>query len=369
MRSTLTAVALLIVALAYGGSIAAQVAPAPASAPAASAAAPVGDAAAGKAAYAFGNTSCSNCHGRDGEGSFAPALAGRKLTYKRFHDYVRSPLGRMPAYIESELTDQEIADMVAYFETLPPPAKPSALRTPLPAGAPRGQTLALSTVGCGQCHGATFETPRHGAAEVAGDFEWFKHMVYEHTTAQREQWSQLDPSLRPVTPQPAGPNNRNRIRMGNYSRTRLPEATLKEIWDWVNELGPHLPPLTGTLSAPTSGASGVTYTLNVANAGVKNKGVTVEEVTVALEVPAQGSVVSATGTGYQGVRADPEGKGTVAVWVLPRLAATDRQSLTITFAGPIAGADAPKGTIRWAKPSVKADDVVDITSARGRGRG
>jgi mono/diheme cytochrome c family protein len=83
---------------------------------------PVGTAEAGKAHYAFGNTSCSNCHGAEGQGAFGPALAGRNFTYARFRGYVRNPLGRMPAYVDSQLTDQEIADMVAYFNSLPPAA-------------------------------------------------------------------------------------------------------------------------------------------------------------------------------------------------------------------------------------------------------
>ena len=189
--------------------------------------APVGTAEAGRAVWATGNTSCRNCHGGEGEGAFALALAGRKLAFERFRGYVRTPKGRMPAYIESELTDQEIADLVAYFDSLPAAAKPSAWRTELPAGATGGQELAIAKIGCGQCHGATFSTPRHGAAEVNGDFEWFKRMVYDHTTAQREQWAQLDPANPSVTPTPAGPAGRNRIRMGNYDRARLPEATLK----------------------------------------------------------------------------------------------------------------------------------------------
>ena len=61
-------------------------------------------AAAGKVHYTFGNTSCSNCHGVNGEGRFGPALAGRKIPYSRFRAYVRNPLGRMPAYPASELT-------------------------------------------------------------------------------------------------------------------------------------------------------------------------------------------------------------------------------------------------------------------------
>jgi len=326
--------------------------------------APAGNAEAGKAHYAFGNTSCSNCHGVEGQGAFGPALAGQNLTFGRFRGYVRNPLGRMPAYVESELTDQEIADMVAYFNSLPPAPKPVAWRTPLPPDAPRGQQLAVSVIGCAQCHGATFETPRHGAAEVTGDFEWFKHMVYEHTTGQREQWALLDRSLQPVTPFVGGPPGRNRIRMGNYSRQRLPEPMLKEIWDWMNDLGVHLAVLRGRITAGEAGPSGATYTVEVINTGVKGKGITNEDVTVAIALPAGTKVVSAAGGGYEGVRHDAEAKSDVAVWRVPRLAAGDRQSFTITLAAP---ATALRGTIRWAKPAVKADDEVTFALATGRG--
>ena len=326
---------------------------------------PAGNAAAGKAHYAFGNTSCSNCHGVEGQGAFGPALAGRKLTFERFKTYVRNPLGRMPAYVESELTDQEIADMVAYFETLPPAPKPAPWRTPLPEGAPRGQQLAVSIIGCAQCHGATFETPRHGAAEVTGDFEWFKHMVYEHTTAQREQWAQLDRSLQPVTPSASGPPGRNRIRMGNYSRQRLPEPLLKEMWDWMNDIGLHLAVLRGRITAAESGSGGASYLVEVVNTAVKGKGITNEDVTVSVALTPGTKVVTTTGGGYEGVRHDDEMKSDVAVWRVPRLAAGERQAFTITLGAPAAEL---RGRIRWGKPAVKVDGEVDFALAAG-GRG
>jgi mono/diheme cytochrome c family protein len=327
----------------------------------------VGDPAAGKVHYTFGNTSCTNCHGQLGEGAFAPGLAGRpELTYERFQKYVRNPLGRMPAYPETELTDQEIADMVAYFQTLPKAAKPLPWRTPLPENPSPGQRLAVATIGCGQCHGDTLSTPRHGMAEVNGDFEWFKRMVYQHTTAQREQMAMLDPDLPRVTPGFGGPAGRNRLRMGNYSPQRLPEATLKQIFDWAYDLGP-LPVLTARMTpaaAPASGG-GMTYNINVFNSAVKGKGVDTEGVTVTLDVPAGVQVVSATGTGYQGAKAKAEG-GTVATWMLPKMAAADKQALAITLSG---AAPMLRGTIRWAKPVVKADDDVNFALPGARGRG
>ena len=89
----------------------------------------------------------------------------------------------------------------------------------------------ISMIGCGQCHGATITTPRHGAAEVSGDFEWFKRQVYTHTTAQREQMAALErDGVDAVTPGHVGPPGRNRLRMGNYLPARLPEQTLREMW-------------------------------------------------------------------------------------------------------------------------------------------
>jgi mono/diheme cytochrome c family protein len=365
MRRFLAAVFVLALPFA-AAALRAQTAPA-------GAAEPVGTAAQGKVHYTFGNTSCSNCHGITGEGRFGPPLAGRTHTYARFRAYVRNPLGRMPAYPASELNDQEIADMVAYFNSLPAPEKTMIeWRTPLPTMAPRGQQVMIGILGCGQCHGATITTPRHGAAEVTGDFEWFKRMTYEHTTAQREQMALLaqDPAIDPVTPGHVGlPPGRNRLRMGNYSRARLPEKTLREIWDWIDkDLGVHLPVLTASIKPGTPGPNGVTYTIDVQNAGVKGKGITNDDVTISVALPAGAKVVTATGP-YEGVKPDAAAKSDVALWRVPRMAAGDRQTFTLTLAQPAA---ALRGVIRWATPKVNAEDS-DVTFAYsatgGRGRG
>jgi len=260
-------------------------------------AAPAGDADRGKTVWALGNTSCRNCHGGLAEGLFAPTLAGRgqELTFKFIRNYVRAPTGKMPAYVPSQLTDQEIADLAAYFASLPP-SKPGPWRTGLPTAAPPGQVLAIETVGCAQCHGATLDTPRHGIAEVGGDWEWFKRQVYTHTTAIREQWAQLDPSLPQVTPRPAGPPGRSRVRMGNYDRKRLPEARLREIFDWITDLG-YLPPLTGNITAGPPSGNGATYTIELVNAAVRNKGIAANDVTLSVPLPQGATVTSATGTG------------------------------------------------------------------------
>ena len=76
-------------------------------------AAQAGDPQAGKTLWEGPATQCRNCHGGKGEGAFGPDLAGRRLTVPQFTHAVRKPWGIMPAYIESQLSDREIADLVA----------------------------------------------------------------------------------------------------------------------------------------------------------------------------------------------------------------------------------------------------------------
>jgi mono/diheme cytochrome c family protein len=296
-----------------------------------------GDAQAGKALWEGAALSCKFCHGLNGEGAFGPDLAGRQLSVPHFRQAVRKPWGIMPAYTEQQLNDQEISNLVAYFNSLPAVAQPGPWRFEVPAGAPHGQQVALATVGCAQCHGPTLNGPRASAGAVGADFEWFKKMVYEHTTSMPQHWNLVEAT-------PAA-----RLRMGNYSRTRLPESLLQEVWRFANDLGLRVP-IAGQLSAGAPGADGVTYTLTVENEGVAGKGLTAEDLTISLAIPAGSSVIKTTGNGYQGVRRDEQVKGEVAVWRLPRIAAKERHTYSITFSR---AADNLRGTVRWTKPAVK----------------
>jgi hypothetical protein len=255
----------------------------------------------------------------------------------------------MPAYVDSQLSDREIADLIAYFDGLPPVGQPGPWRFDVPAGAPRGQEAALATVGCSQCHGPTFNVVRQGAGAVDGDFEWFKKMVYDHSVEQPKHFTRLE--------QPQA-----RLRMGNFSRTRVPESVLMEIWTFARDLGFRVP-IAGQLGAGVAGANGVTYTLNVNNGGLPGKGLTAEDLTVLLVVPAGTTVVGTTGAGYQGVRPDTEAKGNVAVWQVPRMAPKDRQTFTITLSRAGTPSDNVRGLVRWTKPSVKTGPVDSINIA------
>ena len=314
-----------------------------------------GDAAAGKAYWnraAPRAVLCMDCHGIDADGGFGPDLAGRGLSAAQVLRTVRQPWGIMPAFVESQISDQEAANLAAWFASMPKVAEPEGWNVSVPDGAPPGQATMIN-IGCGQCHGVNLDGPRGNLGAVNADFDYFANLVYNHTTALGQHRALLGN---------AGTN----IDMGNYSRTRLSEATLQQIYFWArDEIGFRVP-LTGVLAKGEAGASGVTYGLTVTNGGLQGKGVIAEGLTVTLQIPADTQVVAATGTGYQGVHTDDKAKANLAVWKLPRSAPKDQEKITITLSKAGTATDNLRGNIRWAKPAPKdgpSPDVINIAPA------
>jgi cytochrome c553 len=304
--------------------------------------APAGDPEKGKVLWQkTEHVECRECHGVNGEGGFGPDLAGRKLTPAQFIHAVRKPWGIMPAFNDRNITDPELLDLVAYFDTLPSVAEPGPWRVKVPEGASRGQAASI-TSGCVQCHAATFNYGRSIMGAIDANFEWFKSIVYVHTVAY--------PPTRALLREPPY----ERMAMGHYSVTRLPESTLQEIWSYIVDLG-FRPKLRGQLSAGVPSAGGVVYTLDVENTGLVGKGRIAEEVTVNLAVPAGATVVAATGPGYQGVRRDERAKADMAVWAIPRLAPGDHLTYTLTLSQAATARDNLRGTMRWVRPRVTTD--------------
>jgi mono/diheme cytochrome c family protein len=292
-----------------------------------------GNAQAGKALWEnAGASRCSYCHGQKGEGGFGPDLAGRQLSLEQFKQAVRKPWGVMPAYLESQASDQDLANYHAYFASLPRVAQPGPWRTPLPANAPYGQVLLVATVGCGQCHGAVIQGPRADAGALGADFEWFKRLVYDHAASMPDFRKSLGQADTPV-------------RMGNYSRARLPEPLLEQIWRYMSEDLKLRVPVTSNLS---TGSSAGAYNLVVQNDGVAGKGLAAEDITITLVLRPGTKVTNATGAGYQGVRTDAQAKADVAVWQLPRLGPKEQQSYTLTVAS---GGGVASGQVRWNRPA------------------
>ena len=74
---------------------------------------------------------CYTCHGTIGQGAdrgTGPKLAPGMLPYQAFALQVRTPRQDMPAYRKEFVSDQELADMYAYLQTV----KPSAAAKDIP---------------------------------------------------------------------------------------------------------------------------------------------------------------------------------------------------------------------------------------------
>ena len=290
-------------------------------------AAPAGDAAAGKALWNEPQRWCKRCHGENADGGFGPDLAGRGLSVDQVKRALRQPWAIMPAYTEMQVSEKQVADLTAYFASMPKVAEPSPPRFVSPPGSSLGMRYAIDFYGCSQCHEPEFSNPRRILGGVAGiaNADYFKRQVYEHT--------EFSP----------------RGIMGNFSRNRLPEVVVEEIQKYVNGLGLRAL-LTAAVTAPAAGDT--TYTLTLKNDGKKQSGgLTAEDLTVSLVLPAGATVTKTTGPSYQGVKHDAATNAEAAVWTLPKLAAEEVQTFTITLGGASAASGIQRGsTIRWAKP-------------------
>ena len=100
---------------------------------------------------------------------------------------------------------------------MPAVAQPAKWRFEVPAGAPHGQVVAL-TSGCGQCHGPILNGPR------------------SHLGAHRRRLRVVQEPWSTTTP-PRMPKHEERdaraaagadLRMGNYSPTRMWESQLRD---------------------------------------------------------------------------------------------------------------------------------------------
>jgi len=305
---------------------------------------PVGDPMAGKAAWS--ERRCRRCHGEMGEGGFGPDLAGRTLTYTQFKLALRKPWGIMPTFSETYTSDQTIADMQAYLMSLPKVDAPAAwmldirnivsnsqwTAKPPAQDAPLGQQL-FASYGCMQCHGPEGTTIRqdYGGEAAENDFPHFAKDIYTHTNRYKSP------------------------RMGDFSKLRLPETALHEIYHFLFEEEGYLAPLAATMKAGSLSGNATVYTLELENRGMQGKGISAENLTIALPLALGTKVVNGSGPGYQGVKNDEQLKSQSAVWQLPRLDPKEKKSFTITLEGGGGKpADIFKGSVvRYAKPEIR----------------
>ncbi|OFV90316.1 MAG: hypothetical protein A3H95_03355 [Acidobacteria bacterium RIFCSPLOWO2_02_FULL_64_15] len=305
----------------------------------------------GRMAWASAQLQCRNCHGAQGQGGFAPDLAGRQLSTEQFTRAVRQPWGVMPAFIDKQASDQTLADLAAFFVSLPRVAELGPARFATSATAPQGQKYIVESYGCANCHMPELRDPRRVLGGEGADFETFAKAVYTHTDVYTD----------PIP------------RMGNFQRTRLPETVLREIWKFIGtDLG-LLAPIVANVNAGTPSGANTEYTLTVTNQGEKGKGLAAETVTISLVLPQGSTLVSNTGAGFKGIsRSQPitlpavAGRGgapgtaaqtitaDVAVWQVPSIAADEKPTFSVTLAGaqvPVAGFRG--STVTWLKPELR----------------
>jgi mono/diheme cytochrome c family protein len=88
---------------------------------------PSGNAAHGRELYLA--TGCFECHGRNGQGGAfngpAPALAHTEMGFEAFKEQLRQPANDMPAYATAVMSDQDVADVLAFVRALPGPRSPA----------------------------------------------------------------------------------------------------------------------------------------------------------------------------------------------------------------------------------------------------
>ena len=88
-----------------------------------------GDAAKGKAAFV--KYGCWQCHGFEGQGSAITSngkvLAPEPLPLETFTAFVRTSNRAMPPYMEAILSNDDLADIHAYLESVPKPPDPKSI--------------------------------------------------------------------------------------------------------------------------------------------------------------------------------------------------------------------------------------------------
>jgi mono/diheme cytochrome c family protein len=93
----------------------------------AGAAAPAGNAQNGK--KLFESYGCWQCHGHEGQGGAGARIAPRPIAFQAFQRYVRAPADQMPPYTAKVVSDQELADIYAFLQSIPQP--PAAKSIPI----------------------------------------------------------------------------------------------------------------------------------------------------------------------------------------------------------------------------------------------
>jgi mono/diheme cytochrome c family protein len=67
----------------------------------------------------FHRVGCYECHNYQGQGGVGPRVSA--VAFERLKSYVRNANGNMPPYAPTVLSDDDIADIYAYLQSIPKP--------------------------------------------------------------------------------------------------------------------------------------------------------------------------------------------------------------------------------------------------------
>lgn len=85
-----------------------------------------GDAAKGK--LTFVKNGCFQCHGFVGQGGAGAKLAPKPMPEEAFVNFVRTTNRQMPPYSEQILSNEDLADIYAYLQSIPAGPDPKSIQ-------------------------------------------------------------------------------------------------------------------------------------------------------------------------------------------------------------------------------------------------
>jgi mono/diheme cytochrome c family protein len=63
-------------------------------------------------------SNCSRCHGPEGRGAQGPNLIPFNWSYEQALELIRRPVCDMPPFAEADLSDADVAQIVAFLKTI-----------------------------------------------------------------------------------------------------------------------------------------------------------------------------------------------------------------------------------------------------------
>jgi mono/diheme cytochrome c family protein len=70
----------------------------------------------------FLSVGCYECHGREGQGAAqaaGPRIGPPQISFEAFGKYLHQPTGQMPPYTSKVISDQDLADIYAFLQSIP----------------------------------------------------------------------------------------------------------------------------------------------------------------------------------------------------------------------------------------------------------